>query len=342
MIVCVAALLSARTALAQEKPEYLLKKEQTNKRPDEPCNCTPIVVPAPPVEPSPWTFRLRLGSVFQISQNKSVVGRLDGTSRSFQADVHGEANWACGKHEVRNRLDTNTVIVKTQNTGRWVPASDFIELESIYQYHAHPKLGPFVRAGLRTSVFLGRDLRTNAVQYELPDMSLTAPRTEYRLTDRFLPLTLIQSAGVFFNPIRAKRYDVDLRIGLGVRQTFANDQLGVIDESETKDIVELVALRSYVEAGLETVAMFRAELWNERISTYAGVETLIPLVRTSQPGDTRSALELTSKLVRFGLAYRIGKSATVLYELRLVHQPQLIDVVQIQNNAGFKATFNLL
>ena len=193
--------------------------------------------------PSPWSFKLRIGSVFQLNQSSSVVGRIDGTTRSFQLDVHGEVNWEAGDHQVRTRLDTIEVIVKTQNTGRWVPASDFLEVESIYQYRRHPQVGPFARVSGKTSVFLGRDLRTNAVRYELPDGMLTSPCTEYRLTDRFLALTLVQSAGVFYNPVRRKQ---------------------------------------------------------------------------------------------LGLAYRLAKAATLLYELRLVHQPQLIDVVQIQNNVGFK------
>lgn len=339
-VVLTICLLSA-PAWAQEKTEYLLKKDQTNKRPDEPpCKCEEP--PAPPKKKSPWTFHVRIGSVFQISQSKSVVGKLDGTSKAFQIDVHAEANWMCGKNEVRNRLDTNDVIVKTQNTGRWLPASDFVEMESIYQYHALPEIGPFARAGLRSSIFLGRDLRTNSVQYQFPDMSLSSPRTEYRLTDRFLPLTLLQSVGVFYNPVRKKHFDVDFRAGFGVREIFADNQLGVSDDSTTKDIVELVELHSYVEAGLETVAMVRAELWDERISTFAGVETLVPFLRSRTTNDSRGTLDLVSETIQFGVAYKVAKSATILYELRLVHQPQLIDVVQIQNNAGFKATFNLL
>jgi hypothetical protein len=292
---------------------------------------------------SPWTFRLRFGSVFSISQSKSVVGKLDGTSRSFQADIHGEANWKCGRHEIRNRLDTNDVIVKTQNTGRWVPASDFVEMESIYQYHLRPTFGPFARAGLRTSVFLGRDLRTNAVQYQIDDNApMSRQATEYRLTDRFLPLTLLQSVGGFYNPVRKKHFDVDLRGGFGVREVFADDQLGVKDQADTKDIVELVSLHSYVEAGIETVIMVRAELFKEKVSTFAGIETLVPLLRSKEPGDTRGTIDLISETVQLGVAYKIAKSATLLYELRLVHNPQLIEAVQIQNNAGFKATFNLL
>ncbi|HRC54707.1 MAG: hypothetical protein IPI49_11080 [Myxococcales bacterium] len=327
---------------AQEKPEYLLKKDQTNKRPVEAkCPC-----PEPEKkeeEPkSPWEFKLRIGSVFQLSQSKSVIGKIDGTTRSFQLDVHGEANWTCGRHSLRNRLDTNDIIVKTQNTGRWVPASDFVELESIYQYYAHPRVGPFARAGLKTSVFLGRDLRTNAVQYELPGGELTGQRTEYRLTDRFLPLTLLQSVGAFYNPVQSEHFDIDLRGGLGVRESFASGQLGVQDDSTTKDIVELVGLSSYTEAGLELIAMARGELWDERVSYYAGSEFLLPLLRTSKSGDDRTAWELLSKTVRLGVAYRLAKSATLLYELRLVHQPQLIDSVQVLNNVGFKTTFNLL
>lgn len=330
-------------AAAQEKPEYLLKKDQTNKRPEEPaCPCTTPPPPKPEAPASPWTFKLRIGSVFQLSQSRSVVGRIDGTTRSFNLDVHGEANWACGRHSVKNRIDTNDLIVKTQNTGRWVPASDFVELESVYQYYAHPKVGPFARAGLKTSVFLGRDLRTNSVQYELPGEVLTDPRTEYRLTDRFLPLTLLQSAGVFYNPVRRKHFDIDLRGGLGVREVFASGQLGLRDDATTKDIVELVGLRSYVEGGLETIAMIRGESWKEKVSYYAGGEFLLPLLRSHQAGDDRSAVSLISKTIRLGVAYRLAKSATILYELRLVHQPQLIDAVQVLNNVGFKATFNLL
>lgn len=351
--------LCAPTSWAQEKPEYLLKKDQTNKRSGEPaCEC-----PAPGKDgavagaqkpgdaagdkdkdkkESPWQFKLRIGSVFQLSQSKSVIGKIDGTTRSFQLDIHGEANWQCGRNAVRTRLDTNDIIVKTQNTGRWVPASDFVELESIYQYYAHPRVGPFARASLKTSVFLGRDLRTNAVQYQLPDGSLTGQRTEYRVTDRFLPLNLLQSVGVFYNPVRSEHFDVDLRGGLGVREVFAADQLGVQDDADTKDIVELVALRSYTEAGVELIAMVRGELWDERISYYGGGEFLLPLVRTNATGDDRSAWELLSKTVRLGVAYRLAKSATILYELRLVHQPQLIDSVQVLNNVGFKTTFNLL
>jgi len=326
---------------AQEKPEYLLKKEQTNKRPDAaPCACTP----PPKVEkpPGPWTFKLRVGSVFQLSSSRAVVGRIDGTTRSFNLDVHAEANWKCGPNEVRTRLDTNDLIVKTQNTGRWVPASDFVELESIYQYHALPKVGPFARVGAKTSVFLGRDLRTNSVQYALPDGMLTSERTEYRLTDRFLPLTLLQSVGVFYNPVKKEHFDIDLRGGVGVREVFANGQLGLADDSMTKDIVELVGLHSYAEAGLEAIVMIRGEAFGERVSYYGGGEFLLPVLRTKQPGDDRSAVELISKTIRLGVAYKLAKSATILYELRLVHQPQLIEDVQILNNVGFKATFNLL
>lgn len=340
-------------AAAQEKPQYLPTKDQTNKRPAEAtCPCptatpgaaAPAAAPpaAKPKEPSPWDFKLRVGSVFQLSQSRAMVGKIDGTTRSFQLDVHGEANWSCGKSSVQTRLDTNDIIVKTQNTNRWVPASDFVELESIYQYRAHPRVGPFARVGLKTSIFLGRDLRTNAVQYRLPDGSLTGPRTEYRLTDRFLPMNLLQSVGAFYNPVKSEHFDVDLRGGLGVREVFADDQLGVQDDAATKDIVELVPLRSYAEAGVEVIAMVRGELFDEKLSYYAGTELLLPILRTAEAGDDRSSFELLSKTVRLGVAYRLAKSATLLYELRLVHQPQLIDSVQILNNVGFKTSFNLL
>lgn len=333
-------------AVAQEKPEYLLKKDQTNKREGDPaCPCAAAAdtkPDAPPKPPKPWTFKTRVGSVFQLSQSRGVLGRIDGTTRSFHVDVHAEANWRCQKQEVRNRLDATDVIVKTQNTGRWVPAADFVELESIYQYRATPTWGPFARAGLRTSLFLGRDLRTNAVQYQLPDGTLTESRTEYRLSDRFLPLTLLQSVGAFYNPVHNEHFDIDVRGGLGVREVVADGQLGLLDVAATPSIVELTDLHTYHEAGLELISMIRGEVWDERFSYYAGGEFLLPVIRSAQADDERASWDLVSKTVRVGFAYRLAKSASIIYELRVVHQPQLIDTVQVLNNAGFKATFNLL
>jgi hypothetical protein len=80
----------------------------------------------------------------------------------------------------------------------------------------------------------------------------------------------------------------------------------------------------------------------QNFSTFAGVETLVPLLHSQEPGDLRSTVDLISETVQLGVAYKLVKSATIVYELRLVHDPQLIEAVQIQNNAGFKATFNLL
>lgn len=79
------------------------------------------------------------------------------------------------------------------------------------------------------------------------------------------------------------------------------------------------------------------------MSYYFGGEFLLPLLRTDLPSVAgKTATELIDKKVRFGGAYRIAKWATILYESRLVHQPQLLDRYQVQNNIGSKGTYSVL
>lgn len=332
-------LLLARPAFAQEKPTYIAKHKQTTElKKKNDCKCEE----EKKKEPSDWEFKLRVGTVFQLSSNKNVVGQVDGTTRSFNASVHGQANFSRGRHLWRSRMDAQGVVVKTQNTRRWVPATDFVELETIYQFRARKWVGPFVRLGLNTSLFIGRDLRTNSVQYRLPGGMLTGERTEFRLSDPFLPLSLLESVGVFFNPLAKHWLDLDIRFGIGSRQVFANGQIGVDDDDETQDIVELVSLNSYTQAGVELVTMFRGELFDETLYYYSGAEFLLPLIRSKEPGDNRSNIDLLNKVFRLGVGYKLAKRATVLYEIRLVNRPQLIDRYQIQNSVGLKGSFDLL
>lgn len=150
------------------------------------------------------------------------------------------------------------MFIETPNTKRWVSSTDVLKAESIYQYRLAPSTGPFARAGMMTSMFVGRDLRTNAVTYEFDDGRSTDDlQTELRLTDPFSPLTLLESIGWFVNPVQYRSFDLDFRAGLGARQVFADGQLGVQDGSSTTDIVEVVRLRSYQQAGVEAIAMAR-------------------------------------------------------------------------------------
>jgi hypothetical protein len=328
------------TALAQEQTEYLLTHKQTKEQAATQPKCPPD---APKVEkpPSPWTFKFRMGSLFQFNNSKGVVGVRDGSSKSFALDSHAEANWDGGQHEWRNRFDLAAVFVKTPNLRQWVAASNLVEVETIYQYRILPWAGPFVRLGVATSMVVGRDLRVNSVQYQLPDGSLTEERTDYRLTDPFMPTTFLQTVGGFVNPIREKEFDLDFRAGLGAREIFADGQLGVKDLAETPMIVELVQLRDYQQAGIEFIVMIRGELWDKKVQYFTGGEFLLPLVRTREAGDDRSAWDVMDSRFRAGVAYKLAKWATVLYEFRVLHQPQLIDEVQIQNYFGIKASYSI-
>lgn len=122
---------------------------------------------------------------------------------------------------------------------------------------------------------------------------------------------------------------------------LADGQFGVQDRSETPAIVELVDLHDYWQAGFELIAMARGELYEKRIQYFAGGEFLLPIIREKEPGDDRNAFEVLDKRLRLGVAYKIASWATILYEVRLVHQPQLIDLVQVQNNFGFKASYSV-
>jgi hypothetical protein len=242
---------------------------------------------------------------------------------------------------VKNRVDVSAVFMKTPNLKSWVVASNLLEVESIYQYRVEPWAGPFARALVNTSIFVGSDLRTNSVQYQLPDGSLSEPRTELRLTDPFRPTTFLETIGGFVNPVRTKPFDLDFRGGVGARQVLADGQLGVQDLAGTASIVELVALHDYWQAGIELIAMVRGEVLDQRLQYYGGAELLLPLVRDRLPGDERGAFEMMDKRLRLGVAVKLASWATVLYEIRLVHQPQLIDQVQLQNNFGIKATYSV-
>src|SRR5262249_54074504 len=105
---------------------------------------------------------------------------------------------------------------------------------------------------------------------------------------------------------------------------------------------ELVDLHDYLQAGVEFIVMARGQLLEDnKIQYFAGGELLLPLVRTRQPGDDRNDFEVIDKRFRVGVAYKLASWATILYEFRVVHQPQLIDQYQIQNNFGFQASYSV-
>ena len=350
VLVLVACLLQPTQLLAQEDPEFLLKQEETKETKPKLCPCDGDKEEKEEKFPY-WDFVIKFGSQLSLSQSSGVVGVQNGGTRAIGGNIHFEANWARNRHEVRNRVDINALFIKTPNTS-WLSAADQLDIESVYQFRAKPWFGPFVRAGFTTSMFVGRDLRPNDVDYRLNNEAVIPPKrldqTQLRLTDPFKPITLVQTVGIFFNPIREEAYNLDIRTGIGGREVFTDGQFGLLDDTATTDIVEVVSLQDYQQAGWELIVMLRGELFEKKLSYYAGAELLFPFVRSKRrdvfnqgAADTTRNIELIDKTFRAGLAYSIASWATLIYEFRVVHQPQLIDRYQIQNSVGFEASYSV-
>lgn len=306
---------------------------------DEEAAVTPEFVPEVDAEEGRtpgWSTLLGVGSTVNLSDNRSVIGQTDGANFNFGFNFDGAVDYNHEEHEWRNRLGIKEGLTQTPQVDELVKTTDNIDFETIYLYHVTEWFGPFARFALSTSAFRGHDVRPDITQYDITTVDggvTTVNAQRLTLTDPLLPLRLKESVGPFLRPLSRKDLNLEIRTGIGARQTFADDQLAITDDDATEDVIEVTELQDNHQLGWESALEIWGDLQEGKASYRAGVEFLVPFVTSElPPEDDRNAFELTTIEVNGALSFRLVEWASLDYELKVLKEPLLLDEYQIQNN----------
>jgi hypothetical protein len=294
-----------------------------------------------------WKKKIDLGASFSLSSNSSVVGSTEGTTLAMGATIKSSFDWARGSHEWLNSFNLQEIFTYSSSIDEFVKTTDEIKLRSAYLYHISsiPWLGPFGELKLKTALFRGRDVRNKDVTYLTKRLDGTidskAGVNSLRLTDAFAPLTLEQMIGAFARPIKKDNMSLEVRLGFSAKQTFANNQKALNDDSDT-DEIEVKELEDIYQGGPALGVFFEGNLLAKKLLYYAQFESMLPAINNKAADDDSNAAELTNLAFEAGFSLKVVSWASLSYSFKAIREPQLLDKWQIQNNLLATFTYSLL
>lgn len=292
-----------------------------------------------------WDGELKLSGSVNLAQASNVVGQTDGVLFSLGGSLYGALDYVHASHEWRNALDLVETFTRAPGIDAFAKTTDMIEFDSIYLYHLSflPWFGPFGRFGLKTSLLPGRDVRDGDPAYAIlePDGTLT-PKGDGHLTDSLLPLRLKQSVGAFAKPLTQTPLTLEIRVGLGARQVFADDQFVLDpDDDDSDGVIQVKRLESYQQVGLEGSVLLNGKFSDGKISYKLLAEVMAPFANSDTATTDKSGFELTNLEFGAGLSVKIVSWASLDYEFKAIREPQILDTFQIQNNLLLSINYSL-
>ena len=150
-------------------------------------------------------WRINAGATLYLSDNRSVVGQVDGTSVAFGFKFDAGLDWYDGPTEWRNKLNIAAGVNRTAALPEFVKAQDQIEFESVYLYHFNDWLGAYARVAWNSQLFTGTDVRATNTDYAI-DTGETVNDSRLKLTDPLLPSRFKESLGIFAQPVKEEPF----------------------------------------------------------------------------------------------------------------------------------------
>lgn len=292
-----------------------------------------------------WDFYLRTGFSASFSGSSNVIGALDGHTWTLGGSLHHGWYYITRLHEWRNDTRTRQVFASTPLIDDWVKSSDELDYLSMYFYRlpAARWVGPFGRFRLKTQLFPGSDVRPEEVTYVIGGIDgservVTADRLH--LTDVFMPLTVRQTVGAFFQPETPPALRIEALVGFGARQTFADGQLAVTGDDPAA--LEVTELESFNQAGTELSLTLSGELDGGRFSYSAVAEIMTPFLNDLDAADERSAIGLTNIELKGTVSLRPYEWLSIDYQFQALREPQLLERFQVTNRLLISISYTLI
>ena len=318
------SLLSSGPALAAADPGLLPTETEVVKE----------------AKPQGWDPALVLGASISLSSNTNFVGQPDGSSFTGGLNLFGRLDYLQDVVDWRNTLKLNEVFTRTPVVDEFVKTVDQLFFESVLYLRYSEVVGPFVSFKLETSILEGRDVRPSPVDYSVDGTVVETQVSSIKVTDPLQPLQLKEAVGAFFRPIQGKDIEVDIRLGFGASQTFADGARILADDAATATIVELVSLKDVIQAGAVLGVEVKGELEEGRVNYQARAEVMMPFV--NDDASDRDVIELTNFDIGGKLGFKLFEWASLNYELKIMRLPQLVDAWQIQNNLLLTFSYTLI
>jgi hypothetical protein len=274
-----------------------------------------------------WNPSLAATATVSLVGNANVVGQVDGLSTLFGLGLVGGLDYVRERHVLRNTLSISESFARTPVIDELVKTNDVVKLEGLYNYFVTKHLGGFGRLAIETALFPADDVRGEPTSWVLkprnpgdPTVPLEQSSFRQRLADPLSPLTISESAGVFFQALDSEKLSLTLRGGVGGRHTFASD-VKVIDDDGATPEVELLELANVHQLGLEAFAGAGGTLRGGKLSYKAGVSLLVPAVNNDDAD--RSVTDLTRIGLESSVTFNVFEWMSLVYTLNVTRDPQL-------------------
>ncbi|RJO66813.1 MAG: hypothetical protein C4523_11265 [Myxococcales bacterium] len=309
---CPAAALDAETEVGQEQLKAKLEAEK---------------------QPDGWYFRFKPSANASYNNSQSVVGQPTGSTFTFGTALDLLITLRKGDHEWRNTLYITEAISRTPVIDEFIISADDLKFESMYLYYFKEWVGVYGRLALDTSIFPGYDVQPAPTLYAIKRQNGGIDYTlddKIKLTDPFQPLTLKEGVGPFFRPLAREAVNLEIMLGLGAWQTFANGQLTVDDDGDTP-LREIKELENVYQLGAENLYKLWGDLWEKRIGYLVAAEFMMPFVVIPDNPDVSGIDKLNINL-NGRIDFRFTAWASLTYELKAIKESQILNAWQVQNN----------
>lgn len=310
-----------------------------------------------------WKVQSTLGGDLTWARRPSDSNAQVGTTLGFNAYADNLLRFKEDPHLWSNRLELEegTSLEGPVDFGptwweqsRSVTSADRMYFNSIYMYELRPWLGPYARLGGETLLQNRYKILTPTPEGSIPQVHIANAEGEEVcnstlsgsalcarvLSDRvllagtFSPFELKQGVGVNFRVFHNTSVDLDLRVGLGGRQTLQAGLLRVDENSSTATDVYLAASSNAFAMGPEMTLVGAARL-TRYLQATTEFDALFPF---------SGGLQQAQFSWRTSASARLSSYASLVYNLDLDRNPSLgrEEPLVVDQRLLLRFAFNLL
>jgi hypothetical protein len=283
---------------------------------------------------------LSASSNFVLNDNRSFIGQEDGSVITFGLSLKGNLDFFYDNHDLRLAMDVIEQFSKTPVLDRFTKTTDNLKIELTYLYHISTFWGPYAKGTLETSILPSYYETVDEQMYQKPDFS-TKRTNSMQIVPSLKPITIKESLGLFYAPLKRKDITLETKGGFGALHTMASGAYFVDDNPTTTDVIELSEFKSFNQAGSSLSLNVNGSIETKSVITYdLKFEMLTPFIYDDP--QERDSWELTNYDASLTLSTQLTSWLSINYQLKLVKQPQLIDEWQVQNNIMLSLNYLLI